>query len=253
MWLEYRRYETAFADETDRLGEIVATTDPARAIPTCPEWTVRDLVGHVRTGHAWAADIIERRLTGPAPFVAQPAPDDPSAWPSWLREGSDRLTAAVRDVGPATPVWTWQTDRRAGFWVRRMLHDEIIHRFDVELALGRTGELDPDLAVDGVRDWLTTVATLSVADMGFAGIAGTGQTLHLQATDPESNAPVGDWLVERTPAGATWQVGAGPADVQVRGPALELLLVLNRRRSPDRLEVSGDGDLFTHWLEHSRF
>jgi hypothetical protein len=32
-----------------------------------------------------------------------------------------------------------------------------------------------------------------------------------------------------------------------------MLLVLNRRRPPDRLEVSGDADLFTHWLEHSRF
>jgi uncharacterized protein (TIGR03083 family) len=251
MWLEYGRYESAFAAETDRLGDLVVSSDPAQAIPTCPEWTVRDLVSHVRTGHAWSADIIERRLTAPGPFITQNPPDESAAWPAWLREGSDRLTAAVRDVGPAAPVWTWQTDRRAGFWVRRMLHDEIIHRFDVELALGRPGALDPDLAIDGVRDWLTTVATLSTAEMGFAGIAGAGQTLHLQARADDGT--VGDWTVERTPGGATWRVGAEPADVEVRGRALELLLVLNRRRPPDELEITGDADLFAHWLDHSTF
>jgi hypothetical protein len=129
-----------------------------------------------------------------------------------------------------------------------MLHDEIIHRFDVELALGEPGPLDPDLAVDGVRDWLTTVAMLSAAELG---IAGDGQTLHLQAT--EDDRPAGDWMVERTPGGATWRVGAEPADVQVRGPVLEVLLVLNRRRPPDGLEITGDADVFAHWLDHSRF
>jgi hypothetical protein len=93
------------------------------------------------------------------------------------------------------------------------------------------------------------VATLSAADgFGFRAIAGTGQTMHLRATDPD-----GDWLVERTPAGATWRVGADPADVDVSGPAWELLLVLNRRWPAQRLRVSGDTDLFADWLAHSRF
>jgi len=43
------------------------------------------------------------------------------------------------------------------------------------------------------------------------------------------------------------------ADVAVRGPAAELLLVLSRRRPLDAaptLEVLGDRALFVNWIEH---
>jgi hypothetical protein len=49
--------------------------------------------------------------------------------------GAWMLGDAVPVAGPKQPVWTWQKDRWAGFWLRRMLHDEVVHRFDAELAL----------------------------------------------------------------------------------------------------------------------
>lgn len=109
---------------------------------------------------------------------------------------------------------------------------------------------------DGVSDLLASIATLShtgSADPILAGLAGTGELMHLQATDP--GLAGGEWLVERTPAGVSWQPGHAPADVTVRAPARELLLVLNRRLDPDRqgVEIVGDRALFTHWLEHSRW
>jgi uncharacterized protein (TIGR03083 family) len=249
MWLSHERYETEFAAETDRLGALALAADPTRTVLTCPQWTVRDLVAHVGRGHRWSAAIIEERVATPPPFPDLPAPDDPADWPGWLRSGSDRLTAAIRAVGPQTPVWTWQPDKRAKFWLRRMLHDEVIHRFDLELTRGEAGELGHELAGDGVRDWLDCVTTLSRVD-GFPmrGLVGTGQTVRLSTSDADE-----DWIAQRTPAGVVVQPGPGEADVHAHGPVRELLLVLNRRLPADRLTVTGDAAVFADWLDQSRF
>ncbi|HKD98286.1 MAG TPA: maleylpyruvate isomerase family mycothiol-dependent enzyme [Micromonosporaceae bacterium] len=256
-WLPDDRYEAELEAETARLGAAVSGLEPATPVPTCPEWTVRDLVTHVGTGQRWATGIIEANLQTPHPYATVPAPHDPSAWTDWLAEGARSLAAAVRDGGPERRVWTWRPDdRTAGFWLRKMLHDEVIHRFDAEIAGGHPGDLAPDLAADGVSDLLASIATLSPTDSLdpiFAGLAGTGETMLLRATDADPTT--GTWMVERSPAGVHWRHGRAPADVTVRAPARELLLVLNRRLDADRqdVEITGDRAVFIHWLEHSRF
>jgi len=93
-------------------------------------------------GHLWAAEIVEGRLPGPAPYVIVDAPQEPGAWVDWLTAGARRLAAAVRDGGLDLPVWTWRPrEATAGFWLRKLLHDGLVHRFDVELADGRLGEV----------------------------------------------------------------------------------------------------------------
>lgn len=115
-----------------RLAGLVAGRDPATPVPTCPGWTIRDLVGHVGAGHRWVAGLVEARQRELPPRTEVPAPDDPAAWPEWLTAGARRLVDAVRATGPELPVWTWQADRTAGFWLRRMLHDELVHRYWLE-------------------------------------------------------------------------------------------------------------------------
>jgi uncharacterized protein (TIGR03083 family) len=250
-WLPDERYEAEFAAQTARLGEAVLVLAPDDRIPTCPEWTVRDLVGHVGAGHRWCSTMIEARATVPlVPIPEAPAPQAQDEWPGWLAEGAQRLTDAVRDAGHRTEVWTWQEDRTAGFWLRRMLHDELIHRYDAEHAAGRPCDgVAPDLAADGVSDFLDTAATLSrssTVDWGFRGLRGSGETMRLET-------PSGAWFVRRTPEGAQWTRDDGPADVVAVGPAWDLLLVLNRRLEPGSVTVTGDEVLFTHWWENSKF
>ena len=61
--------------------------------------------------------------------------------------------------------------------------------------------------------------------------------------------------MRRTPTVVAWEHGHGRADVAVRGPALDLLLVLNGRAAPGdaAVEVLGDGRLLAHSLEHGAF
>ncbi len=142
-WLGHDRYEAEFEAETTQLGVAVSELDPQAPVPTCPEWTVRDLITHVGTGHRWAAEIVEGLLQDPAPYVIVNAPQEPEAWGDWLAAGARRLVASIRDRGPDRTVWTWQAEMTAGFWLRKMLHDELVHRFDLELAGGRLGDVAP--------------------------------------------------------------------------------------------------------------
>lgn len=255
--LDFDRYFAEFEVETARLAGLVHGTDVQQQVPTCPDWTLEQLVGHVGRGHRWAAEIVRRRLLEPIPIQEVVVPVDADQRSEWLVEGARMLADAVREAGPQQPVWTWTADRTAGFWLRRMLHDEVVHRFDAEMALGIEGSLAADLAADGVSDVLDTMATLSDRDRGhptFAGLRGVGESMQLIATDPDLG-PDGEWSVIRGAAGVTWRHGHDRADVVLRGPSRHLLLVLNRRLSTDvaEVEIVGNRELLAHWLANSTF
>ncbi|BCJ48033.1 hypothetical protein GCM10010168_23920 [Actinoplanes ianthinogenes] len=242
-WLAPERYLAAMESETARLAAVIGGRDPGESVPACPEWTLRDLVTHVGTGHRLAAGVVEREARTSPGYELIPAPDAVRQWPDWLVSGSERLRRAVAEHGFGTEVWTWSPRyRTAGFWLRRMLHDLVIHRFDA--TPGDDFEIDGDLAADGVADMLLCIETLSRSGARMAGVRGSGETLLF--TDGDRS-----WQVTLTPDGATWRDGDGPADVVCRAPAAQLLLMLNRRRAPG--PVDGDRELLARWREHTRF
>ena len=51
------RYFAEIEASTAGLAEILAEYDQCLPIPTCPEWTLRQLVTHVGRAHRWAAEI----------------------------------------------------------------------------------------------------------------------------------------------------------------------------------------------------
>lgn len=248
------RYYAGLRESTARLAGIVTDEDEAERIPTCPDWTLRQLATHVGRAQRWAAEIVTRRSAEAIAFRDVPdgrIPDDPARRPDWLNSGTTLLIDAVRDSGGAQ-VWTFLGPRPAGFWARRMAHETAVHLADAELAVGREVKIDADLAADGIAEWLE----LLTADPGQPADAlrGEGQTLHLHATD-EGLDGAGEWLITRTPAGLDVGRGHAKADVAVRGPAASLLLVLMRRLPPDHrgVEVLGDQDLLAHWLQNTPF
>ena len=228
--------------------------DLARPVPTCPGWTFRQLATHLGRGHRWAAQIVATRATAPvaAREVADGAlPEDPARHAPWLNAGADLVVEAVTAAG-GDQAWTFNGMRPASFWGRRRAHEAAVHLADAELAAGRDVDLAPDLAADGVDEWLGLVAE---GPSGRAeGIRGDGQSLHFHATDPGLSG-TGEWLVTRTPSGVSVGHGHGKADVAVRAPAASLLLVLTRRLPPTdpAVEIFGEQALLTHWLEHTPF
>ena len=238
---------------TAELARII-DGDLDRPVPTCPGWTFRQLATHLGRGHRWAAQIVATRATAPVPMreVADgKLPEDPARHASWLTAGADQVIEAVAAAG-GDLVWTMTGIRPASFWTRRRAHEAAVHLADAQLAAGRDADLDPGLAANGVDEWLGLIA------VGTAGPArelrGDGQSLHLHATDPGLPG-TGEWLITRTPSGITVRHGHGKADVAVRGPAADLLLILTRRLPPSApgVEILGQQPLLTHWLQHTPF
>jgi uncharacterized protein (TIGR03083 family) len=248
------RLYAGIRESTAKLAGIVTDEDETRPIPTCPDWTLKQLATHVGRGQRWAAEIVTRRS---AEFIAYRdvpdgrLPSDPALRPQWLNGGASGLIDAVR-AGSSDQVWTLTGMGQAGFWARRMAHETAVHLADAELAVGRDIELAADLAADGIDEWLG----FATGDPGEQPLPlrDEGQTLHVHATDEELDG-AGEWLVRRTQSGLAVEPGHAKADVAVRGPAAKLFFVLLRRLPPTEpgIEVLGDVDLFGYWLENTRF
>ncbi|GAA1304487.1 maleylpyruvate isomerase family mycothiol-dependent enzyme [Pseudonocardia xinjiangensis] len=261
--LTLERYGQALMDQTAQFAETVRHAAADAPVPTCPEWTLSQLVEHVGQTQHWVASIVEKRVSDPSQiptsFAALPADQD--AWPSWLADGASLLAAACVDAGPDAPVWNPAGDARSGtrFWLPRVLAETIIHRADAAATADVAYQLDAELAAGAVSDHLAMMTSPGWAAQrpdSAEALRGSGQTLYLHADDEPSLGEAGRWFIERGAEGATWHQRPGVADVTVRGPATSLLLMLTRRRSisaalDDSLHASGDLDLLTHWVDHT--
>ena len=153
------RFFTELRACTAELARII-DGDLERPVPTCPGWTFRQLATHLGRGHRWAAQIVATRATEPVPMRAVAdgkLPEDPARHAQWLNAGADQVVEAVTAAG-SDPVWTCTGMRPASFWARRRAHEAAVHLADAQLAAGRDVDLAPDIAADGVDEWLTLIA-----------------------------------------------------------------------------------------------
>src|SRR2546423_7287983 len=115
-----------------------------------------------------------------------------------------------------------------------MLHEISVHRGDLEIALGRSPEYDPALAVDGVDEFLTVMPAAASFEPRIRALTGDGETLHLHATDadPDTAALAAEWLITLEPTGFRWSRTHAKGAAAVRGPVSELYLFAWGRRTP---------------------
>jgi uncharacterized protein (TIGR03083 family) len=251
--LSSERYYAEIQASADALAAIVASQDPALPIPTCPDWTLRQLATHLGRTHRWAAENVRRRVLEPIPFREVPDgayPAEAEERAAWLRTGAGLVVDTVAAAGDDM-VWAFQGSAPAGFWARRMAHETLVHRVDGELASGTEPVIDPVLATDAIDEWLTL---LSGPAAGATPPLPAGAVLHVHATDPEL-AGGGEWLVRHVEQGITVEPGHGKGDIALSGPAANLLLLLLRRGPSDdpAVTVHGDASLLTGWLENTPF
>lgn len=241
-------YAAALLEQNELFGALTRDADPATPVPTCPEWTIKQLFRHVGRGHRWAAQIVRDRMNDyldPREVRDGKPPSDPDGAIKWLHGSARAVLDAVAEVGADTPAWTFLGPRPASWWVRRRLHEATVHRADAALALGVPYDLAAPLAVDAISEWLDLLAARS--KRADPAALETGVTLHLHATDDPD--PAGEWLIRGAEDGLSWEYGHGKGTTAVRGRAVDLLLALLRRRPADAgVEVLGDQDVWTNWL-----
>lgn len=208
-------------------------------VPTCPEWTVRDLVAHQGMVHRWAAAVVrgeqtDKRGVGRIEEEGRRSPEPLE----WLADGAIELAAAITratdDVD--APVFLDDAPEPKRFWARRQAHETTMHAVDAMAAsLGRPPHPEEvtwvraELAADGIDELLG----------GFL----TRPTARLRCDEPSL------LVVDPTDVADRWEVRLGPdpaittrrrggtgpaeADWELTGTAVELHLRLwNRTSTP---------------------
>ena len=257
-------------------GQAAAGEPAAPAVPSCPGWTVTDLILHLGTVHRLVDLIFTRRLREPPQLSDQSwlelAPEwggwlppgrarehapVPPALLGWFRDGAARLHQSFRTTDAGEPVWTWSADQTAGFWLRMQAIEAAVHRWDAEQAIGRPRPLDAALAADAVTQTFQIMAPFRRAIAQAP--PGQGERYLFERTDgPEKWAVQFDGDAIRlsttgdTPEGAPGPVPGGvPGDashVRISGTASDLALYLWRRADPAGLDVQGAPSLLTRYF-----
>ncbi|MEV7176510.1 maleylpyruvate isomerase family mycothiol-dependent enzyme [Kitasatospora sp. NPDC093679] len=248
-------HRAAVAAETARFAAALDGADFATPVPSCPGWTLADLVRHAGSVHRWFSVLLHGRIQEPPRSrdvdLQLPAGDD--GWADWLAGSAAVAADAFRATDPDAPMWAWGADRHARFWARRMLFETLVHRVDAELALGVRPEVDRTLAADGVDEFLTNLPFAGLFAPGVAELRADDRTIRFRATDGDES-----WLVRLRPDGFGLDPaddGSAPADATVRGAAADLLLLVYGRPSlgADAVAREGDAELLAHWFAHSAF
>ncbi|MFI6262674.1 maleylpyruvate isomerase family mycothiol-dependent enzyme [Micromonospora sp. NPDC051006] len=250
------------ATQAELMAAHLAGADLCAPVPSCPGWTLGQLVRHVGAGHRWAEETVRTRASAPLPDTALrdlsgQEDGDPAVLGPWLAEGGVRLADTLRAAGPQAQVWTPLPGRAdAAFYARRFTHETLVHRADAALASGVPFTAGETVAVDALDEWMELDSLPVMLDLKpeRRALFGPGRTVHLHATDvaPEVDA---EWVVDLTGEVGTWRRAHAKAAVAVRGPLTELLLTVYGRRSPHdgTVQVLGDGELLDFWLARVSF
>jgi len=244
--LDVDQHLAALRDAGELLAAAVGRIEPDAPVPSCPDWTVRDLARHTGGVHRWATLHVVEARTGP---VDTDLDELVGGWPDdvelagWLRDGVAALADALATAPADLQAFAFlPAPSPRAFWARRQAHETTVHRVDAQQAVGAVTPIDPALAADGLDELL----------FGFAARPGwlhddATQVAHLHAPDVDC-----DWTIRVGPDGAAERGERGRADCRVVAPAADLYLLLWNRCSIDGLDVEGDATLLAEWPERVR-
>lgn len=172
-----------------RLAAQTAEVDLAAAVPTCPRWTVADLLAHQTTVHRWAAAHLSGGDPEAAPTERDLLPSVPDLRAHYA-EGLALLLEALRTAPPDLEAMTFLRDAPAPreFWARRQAHETTVHAVDAQAAaLGRAPTalevasegLTPEVALDGLDELVCGFVTRGRSKVVLDAPA----TVHVRPTD----------------------------------------------------------------------
>jgi len=209
----------------------------------CPGWDLRTLTAHMGVIHRWARHCAANGSPPESRDPYQPAPDlDADALADWLVSGGDALIDVLRTIDLDGPTWhPFPAPKLGRLWPRRQAQETSIHRWDAEHATGPATPIDPELASDGVDEYLDLVMRRNVTRESATLPVGS---LHIHCTDAH-----GEWLVTLDDGFELERAHAKGA-AALRGPAEALLLRLWNRDTDraDELSPVGDESVLDAWL-----
>ena len=241
--MESAEYIAALADRAEALLSA-SRLDLQAPVPSCPGWRVSDLVAHVGTTWGWATTIV--RTGGRADLSADPEKPGPDQLIGWAEGRIGDLVEVLEAADPDADCWTFGLPRTSRFWMRRQAHETAVHAWDAEGATGSLEPMVPELAADGLDEYLSVMLERLVKRNPDGW---SGESVHLHRTDGPGEwsarlGPDGSSAVERTHT---------KGDLALRGSAESVYLWCLNRAPLDDLEVFGDRSIAQRWTSQLLF
>ena len=214
-------------------------------VPGCPEWSVADLVAHLGEVQLfWTAVVGAGEAEGPpdSETVGDTKPHGDLL--AWSADATDRLVLELRDAGPDRLCWTWWESSGAptnsAAIARHQVQEAAVHAYDAQQAGGKAQPLPPEVAADGVGEYLT-VELLTNGPWPYDPAAvvletGAGGSWVLDLDTPSVTVLRGD---EHGGARPTATVTADPSD---------MVLSFYRRDPIGQLRIEGAAELVPQLL-----
>ncbi len=209
--------------------------------PTCPTWNLRKLIHHTGEVHRWATAVVAGKYTSLAKVPTDtrgPLPTDAKTI-DWFRDGAVALIHELATADQSVKYDAFLADPptpRLLFWARRQAMEISIHRVDAESAVGRCTPCTPDVAADGIDEFLTGFITRGKGVVHRDPL----KTIGVAPKDvPER------WTVTISDGPIVTERKARKADCTVTGSASDIFMALWNRPALDESGVKGDSSLFT--------
>lgn len=238
-------YLAALRVDAATLVDAIGRADLDATVPSCPEWKVRDLAGHMGTHYRWVRGNTGRAPDeGPQPRGELDPPPADAELAGWIAAGAADLVATLEGADMEAPCWTFGGPPRVGFWCRRTTQETAMHRWDAQNVVGTADPIAATLAADGIDEWLGLLNAFRGPKLARV----EPQTIHVHCNDEP-----GEWLLAFDADGMQITPEHAKGDVAARGPASDLLLMLLGRKTSADVEVFGDVALLDGFLEQSSF
>lgn len=238
MVLHPHRYLDVIQADAKRMA-TAGSTALQRPVPPCPGGDVADVLRHTASVYNHKVAIL-RLGRQPEAGEWRTQPPDGQDLVAWFRATSAALLEELAEHDPDEWAHTWwPPDHTVGFWYRRMAHETVVHRVDVESAIDDVTDVDRPLALDGIDEVLTIF-------LGVHGAGADGGRTGAVSVRAEGR----DWLVHlgerhvRVEAGGDAAArGEGGTAASLGGEPVPLFLYLWGRGPLEGLDVGGDLDL----------
>lgn len=192
------QYLAGIDGAVDRMAMWSRTAGLEAPVPTCPGWSVRDLLAHQGMVHRWATAVVrgddpagvdEAAIEAEGRAVADPV--------GWLLDGAAPLVGALESAPDDLAVMTFLKEAPTArvFWARRQCHETTVHALDALAAL----RAEPLTAADV---WLSEELETDGIDELLVGF------WQRRSKGPRSATPY--TAVVSVPAGPAWALAVGP-------------------------------------------
>jgi uncharacterized protein (TIGR03083 family) len=232
----------AIRRESDAFAFAADHGDLEDRVPSCPDWSLGDLVWHLTDVQWFWTQIAAGPLLSPDDVGERPEPpptDDHLV--AGFREGAAELVQILELADLGTRIWSWAGGEQDIVWVRRrQAHEATIHRWDAEATVGDPHPIEARLAWDGVDEWARWMADPE----DLAAVAPV--SVRLVASDLNDER----FLAVR-PDGTLAHDAAGGVDATIEAPASDLDLLVWRRITSQDVAIDGDDAAVESFLNAS--